>query len=162
MSAVLIALAIAALLVGFLGCIVPVLPGPPISFVAVLLVWGAQGWDAETFGAATVVVLAAATIIVTILDFVVPIWGAKKYGASSAGIWMSVLGMLLGIFFFPPFGMVLGAFFGALAGEYMAGKGDGDAWRAAWGVFVGTMLGVFLKLVVSGVITFYTVRELFA
>jgi len=162
LSAVLIALGIVALLIGFVGCILPVLPGPPIGFLAILLVWAAQDWQAETFGYVTVLVLAGATILVTILDLMAPVIGAKKYGASKSGIWMSILGMLVGMIFFPPLGMLLGAFFGALAGEYMAGKADGEALKAAWGVFVGTMIGIFLKLAVCGVITFYFVRELFA
>jgi uncharacterized protein YqgC (DUF456 family) len=150
------------LLVGFVGCVAPVLPGPPISFLGILLLYGAGGWRAESFGGTTLVVLGAAAALVTVLDFLTPVWGAKKYGASRAGVWGSVAGMIVGALFFPPFGLIIGAFVGAVAGELMAGKEGNEAARAAWGVFIGTMAGIVLKLVVSGVIAFYYVRELFS
>jgi uncharacterized protein YqgC (DUF456 family) len=150
------------LLVGFVGCVAPVLPGPPISFLGILLLYGAGGWEAETFGGTTLVVLGGAAALVTALDFLTPVWGAKKYGASRAGVWGSVAGMIVGALFFPPFGMILGAFVGAVAGELLAGKENREATRAAWGVFIGTMAGIVLKLVVSAVIAFYYVRELLA
>jgi uncharacterized protein YqgC (DUF456 family) len=90
----------------------------------------------------------------------VPAVGAKRYGASRAGVWCSVLGMIVGIFFFPPFGMILGAWVGALLGELAAGKRQSQALRASWGVFVGTMAGVFLKLAVTIGIGVYFVLEL--
>ncbi|MEN8151769.1 MAG: DUF456 domain-containing protein, partial [Planctomycetota bacterium] len=131
----------------------------PLSFVALLLLYGSQGFSAETFGTTTVFVLGAAAVVATVLDFVVPVWGAKKYGASRTGIWFSVFGMIAGAIFFPPFGMILGSFAGALAGELIEGKRGGEASRAAWGVFLGTMAGIVLKLAVSGAITWTWVRE---
>jgi len=144
------------------GCVLPVLPGPPISFVAILLIFGAQGWQAETFGVTTVLVLGGAAVLVTILDFVTPLWGAKKYGASRMGIVGSIAGMIAGAIFFPPFGLILGAFVGALAGELIEGKQGSEATRAAWGVFIGTVIGILLKLGVCVAITVYWVREILA
>ena len=73
---------------------------------------------------------------------------------------VSVLGMLVGMIWFPPFGLILGALAGALLGEFLVGKSEKEALRAAWGVFVGTMLGIGLKLIVSLAITIYFVVEL--
>ena len=146
---VLIVLGLLLLLTGLVGCILPVLPGPPISYAGMILLWWARDWQAESFGWPAMIVLGLLTVIVTVLDFVVPAWGAKRYGASRSGVWLSLLGMLVGMVFFPPFGMLVGAFAGALAGELMAGRREGEAARAAWGVFIGTMVGVWLKLVVS-------------
>ena len=112
-----------------------------------------------------VVVLGVATILVTIVDTLAPVLGAKRYGASSAGIWGSVIGMVVGILgFLPvgPLGMLAGAFLGAWVGELVAGKEGGAALRAAWGVIVGTVMGVVLKLVVSAAITVYFVLTLTA
>jgi len=150
------------LIAGFVGCVLPVLPGPLLSFAAILLLFGAQGWQAETFGVTTVLVLAGATVLVTVLDFITPIWGAKKYGASRMGIVGSIAGMIAGTIFFPPFGTILGAFAGALLGELIEGKKGPEATRAAWGVFIGTVAGIILKLAVCAAITFYWVRELLA
>jgi uncharacterized protein YqgC (DUF456 family) len=137
-----------------------VIPGPPISFIGILLLWAARDWHAETFGLVAIVVMGAAAILVSIIDNVAPAMGAKKYGASRTGFWMSVLGMLIGMIWFPPFGLILGALGGALAGEFLVGKSEKEALRAAWGVFVGTMLGIVLKFVVSIANTVYFVAEL--
>lgn len=146
--------------VGVVGCILPVLPGPPLSVVGLLLLWWARAWQADSFGVLEVVVLGVLAIGVTILDLVLPVWGAKRYGASKAGLWGSVLGMLAGMVFFPPFGMLAGAFVGALAGEFLVGKREREAAKAAWGVFVGTMAGVGLKLAVAIAIAVLYVIEL--
>ena len=147
---------------GFVGCVLPVIPGPPLSFLGLILLWWAEGWEAETFGVTTVLVLGWLTVAVTVFDFVAPAWGAKRFGASKAGIWGSVVGMIVGLVFFPPLGMFVGAFAGAIAGELAAGKETGEAARGAWGVFIGTMAGILLKLVVSGALAVYFVLELIA
>ena len=156
----LIVLGAIAQLVGLAGCVIPIIPGPPISFVGILLLWAARGWQADEFGLVGIVVMGAAAILVSIIDNVAPALGAKKYGASRTGFWMSVLGMLIGMIWFPPFGLILGALLGALAGEFLAGKPEKEALKAAWGVFVGTMFGIGLKLVVSVAILVYFVMEL--
>ena len=90
---------------------------------------------------------------VTALDYLVPAWGAKRAGASRGGTWGAFGGMLAGLIWFPPFG----TFLGAMVGEVLAGRPDSRAVKAAWGVFVGTMLGTVLKLAAAGVITYYFV-----
>lgn len=165
LTVLLVTLGILLIVAGLIGCIAPVIPGPPISFVGLLLAWGARGWDTEVLGWATVLVLGVAVVLVTILDTVAPVVGARRYGASSAGIWGSVIGMVVGILgFLPvgPLGMLAGAFLGAWVGELFAGKEGAAALRAAWGVFMGTVMGIVLKLVVSLAITFYFVRTLLA
>lgn len=159
MTLLLIAIGVALLLAGFVGCVLPVLPGPPLSFAGLFLLWWGVGFEAASFGTTTVVVLGVLSVVVTVLDFVVPAMGAKKYGASRAGVWGSVLGMIVGMIFFPPFGMLIGAFLGALAFEAMSGKESAAAMRAAWGVFVGTVVGIVMKLAVSAAITYVFVVE---
>jgi len=160
---VLLAVAGAVLVVlGLVGCVLPVLPGPPIGFLGIVLLWAGRGWEAESFGPVTVAVLGVSAAVVTVLDYVAPAVGAKRYGASKRGVWGSVIGMLVGMFFLPPFGMLIGAYAGALVGERTAGKRSEEAFRAAWGVFVGTVVGILLKLVVSVTIAVYFVIELFS
>jgi uncharacterized protein YqgC (DUF456 family) len=77
-------------------------------------------------------------------------------------VWGSVLGLLVGMIWFPPFGVIVGTFLGAWVGEVLKGRTNRESLRAAWGVFVGTMLGIVVKLAVSGVIAFYVFREVFA
>jgi uncharacterized protein YqgC (DUF456 family) len=105
--------------------------------------------------------MAALTVVVTVLDYLVPAAGARKFGASRTGFWGAVAGMLLGLLAFPPFGLFIGAFLGAIAGELWVGKQTHDALRAGWGVFVGLLVGMVLKLTASGIMTFFFVRALF-
>ncbi|MCX8161266.1 MAG: DUF456 domain-containing protein [Candidatus Saccharicenans sp.] len=147
-------------LLGLAGCILPVLAGPPLNFVGLLLLGQARGW--KIFSPSLWLVLVGLTLVTVILDYVLPITGARKYGSTKWGTWGAFLGMLLGVFFFPPLGLIFGAFIGAVIGELLAGKKDREAMRAGWGVFVGYFISMLLKLVASGVMTFFFVRALLA
>jgi hypothetical protein len=151
-----------AALAGLLGCVLPILPGPPLSWAGLFAVWAGRGFDARSFSDTTAWVLLGATVVVTALDLVAPTIGARRYGATKWGVWGSIAGMLVGAFLFPPFGMILGTFAGALAGELLGGQRTHPALKASWGTFVGTMLGIGLKLAVSGVILWYVVAEIVA
>jgi uncharacterized protein YqgC (DUF456 family) len=94
------------------------------------------------------------TIVVSVADHFVPFLGAKKYGASRWGIYGSIGGMVLGAFF-SPLGMLLGAFIGAVLAEWMVSRKKGHALRAGWGIFVGTILGIALKLGAAGIMAYY-------
>ena len=100
------------------------------------------------------------TIIVQALDYLLPAVGAKKFGASRYGFWGAIIGMLLGIIFVPPLGIIIGAFLGAILGEVIAGKEASKALKAGWGVFVGVMVGMVVKLILAGVMTFYFFKAL--
>ena len=156
---VLIILGLLFAMVGLAGCILPVIPGPPFSFLALIILSWAKDW--EPFSSTFLIIMAGLTILLTILDYVVPVRGAKKYGASKLGLWGSIIGMLIGLFFFPPLGMFIGAIVGAFAGELIAGKEVKKALRAGWGIFVGNMLVIILKLTFSGVILFFYAKEAF-
>jgi len=156
---VLVILGLLVALIGLAGCILPVVPGPPLSFLALILISIAKHWHA--FSPQFLYIMAGLTILVTVLDYVVPAAGARKYGASKLGVWGSIIGMFVGLLFFPPWGMIFGAFLGALVGELIVGKEGKQALRAGWGVFVGNMIGVGLKLALSFVMLFYYVKAMF-
>jgi uncharacterized protein YqgC (DUF456 family) len=100
-------------------------------------------------------------ILVLILDYIIPAGWAKKYGASKFGVFCSVIGMLIGLFVFPPFGLFFGGLIGAVAGELYVGKAGGDALRAGWGVFVGNIVSTGLKMGLCGVMLFFYIKEMF-
>lgn len=156
---VLVILGVICLIIGILGCIIPGIAGPPFSFLALILLSIAKRW--EPFSAQFLIVMAVITIVVTALDYIVPAAGAKKFGASKAGFWGAVLGLFGGLVLFPPFGMIIGAFLGAIVGELIVGKEGSQALKAGWGVFIGMIFGMLLKLIASGVMTFYFVKALF-
>jgi hypothetical protein len=157
---VLIILGFIFLLAGILGCILPVIPGPPLSYAGLILVAIARRWEPFTPG--LLIILGVATAVVTALDYVIPILTSRKKGASKAGVWGSVIGMIAGIVFFPPFGVIIGTLVGAVLGELIFSNRPDSAVKAGWGMFLGTMLGIALKLAVSGVIAFYFIRAVVA
>ncbi len=156
---VLIILAIICVIIGIVGCIIPGIAGPPFSFASLILLSIAKRW--EPFSAKFLITMAVLTVIVTGLDYLLPAAGAKKYGASKFGFWGAIMGMILGILFVPPLGMIIGAFIGATAGELLKGKQSFEALKAGWGVFMGVMLGVLLKLIATGIMTFYFIKAIF-
>jgi hypothetical protein len=103
--------------------------------------------------------MAGLTVLVIVMDYIIPLLGAKRYGASKWGVWGSVIGMVVGIFW-SPFGMLIGAFIGAFVAELLAGKKHWEALRAGWGVVMGTLFATVLKLGVSGMMIYYFVLAL--
>ncbi|MBD3413446.1 MAG: DUF456 family protein [Candidatus Aminicenantes bacterium] len=155
---VLIAIGFLFLIIGIIGCILPGLAGPPFSYMALILLSIAKKWEA--FSTEFLLVMAGITLVVTSLDYVMPAAGAKRFGSSKAGFWGAVLGMIIGLIYAPPLGMIIGAFLGAFVAELLAGKQGYDALRAGWGVFIGVMVSMVLKLTASGVMTFYFIKAL--
>jgi hypothetical protein len=143
---------------GMLGCLLPVVPGPAISFLSLIVLSYVRNW--EVFSPAFLVIIGILTVVLFVVDYIMPVRGAKKYGASRWGVTGSVAGMLIGILFFPPWGLFAGAFLGALSGELAARKGGRDALRTGWGVFVGIMVSTGIKLAFTGVILFFYLKEM--
>jgi len=148
----------ALVLVGFIGSILPIIPGPPISWAGLLLLkWTGYVNDHGAAYENTLWILLFFVVLVTILDYVVPIMGTKKFGGSKRGVWGATIGVVVGLFF-GPLGIIIGPFLGAYIGEITTGKKEKDALRAAWGSFMGFLLGVGLKLMVCGTILFFYIR----
>jgi uncharacterized protein YqgC (DUF456 family) len=143
---------------GMVGCILPIIPGPVLSFFSLLLLSWIKSW--QIFSQTFLIVMGILTALLLLLDYVAPALGAKKYGASKRGLWGSAIGMVIGIFFIPPWGMIVGAFIGALVGELAAGKSGRKALRAGWGILIGNVLVIGLKLAFTAIVLFYYVKEM--
>jgi uncharacterized protein YqgC (DUF456 family) len=163
----LIVLAFILILAGLIGCILPVLPGPPLSYIGLLL---AHFTRFANFDTTTLLLLALLAIVVQILDYIVPVWGTKKFGGTKYGTWGSIIGLIVGIFVLPilgltigPFGLIgilAGPFFGALIGETIGGQKSDKAMRAAMGSFIGFLTGTLMKLVSSIIITVFLIKNI--
>jgi len=161
MDIALAVLGTALVLIGFAGSILPVIPGPPISWAGLLLLkWTDFVNDHGAAYENALWILLFFVVLVTILDYVVPIMGTKRYGGSRRGVWGATIGVVAGLFF-GPLGIIIGPFLGAYIGEITTGKKEREALRAAWGSFVGFLLGVGMKLMVCGAILFFFIRYLF-
>lgn len=154
----LIVLGVILIFIGIIGCVIPGIAGPPFTFLALICLSIVKKW--EPFSAKLLIVLGTLTVLVQALDYLLPAVGAKKFGATKYGFWGAIIGMLLGVIFVPPLGIIIGAFLGAISGEIIAGKEASKALKAGWGVFVGMMVGMTLKLILAGVMTFYFIRAL--
>jgi uncharacterized protein YqgC (DUF456 family) len=144
---------------GIAGCIFPVIPGLILSYIALILLAFSRQW--EPFSISFLVIMGFAVCAVTTMDFLVPKWRKKKYGASKPGVLIAVAGMLIGLWLFPPWGIVIGALIGALIGEILVRKREKSAFRAGAGVFVGTIFGIMLKICLTGLIMHYFLDALY-
>ena len=150
------------MITGIIGCFLPVLPGPPLSFIGMLLIHFTRF---AHFDNTTLLVLGTITIIVQILDYIVPVWGTKKFGGTKYGTWGSIIGLIVGLFFLPPLGpfgiitILAGPFVGAYIGESIGGSDKNKALRAAFGTFIGFLAGTFMKFVTSIVITVFIIKN---
>lgn len=136
-------------LVGILGSFLPVLPGPPVSWIGLLLLHLTKAVPDNWWFLGITLVIA---LFVTVMDYVIPAAGTKKFGGSKAGMWGSIIGLLVAIFFpiLGPFGIIIWPFVGALVGELSNNASDQKrAWKAAFGSFLGFLTGTFLKFLVT-------------
>ena len=164
MMYVLIVVAILLALVGLVGAVVPGIAGTPFSFLALLTLSFVKGIDYST---KFLLIMGLIGAVVFAMDYVVPIWGTKKLGGTQAGVRGSTIGLFIGLLitFVFPIGfvaMLLGPFIGAYIGEKSAGTEDHKAWRAAFGSFVGFLLGTGIKTIYACVCIFYVVKDLIA
>lgn len=144
-----IALVIIGLLfccVGVIGSFLPILPGPPVSWIGLLLLhlttpvlddWWFLG------------ITAAIAIIVFALDYIIPAMGTKKFGGTKAGMIGTTIGLIVGIIAPIPFGIIIGPFVGAFLGELSSKADNKTALKAAFGSFLGFLTGTFMKFVVT-------------
>lgn len=160
METIVAVIAIILGIVGIVGSVVPGLPGPPVSWLGLLAlyIWGGGTNGAgEPLSTSLLLVWLAVTIVITILDYVVPAYFTKLTGGSKYGGWGAIAGLFIGLVF-PPVGMILGSLLGAFAAEFLfAEKGTADSVKSAFGAFLGFLFGTGLKLIASAVMLFYIV-----
>lgn len=149
MNTFLIIMAFLCLAIGIVGSIVPGLPGPPISWVG-LLVAGFTPWVANT--PMLLIVTAAVAVFITVMDYVIPSLTTKRFGGSKYGIWGCNIGLVISIFGLPfgptgLLGMIFWPFIGAFVGEYIKQQDFQPALKAGFGAFLGFLTGTLLKLV---------------
>jgi len=169
MEIALIIIAFIFLVVGLLGSVVPALPGPPLSFIGLLLLqWSGRGGFSPVF----LWVWAGITVIVVLADNFLPAWMTKKFGGSKMAVTGSVLGLIIGMIFFAPIGLLIGPFLGALAGELInnaiktkrnkeAGVSGTNPIKVALGAFLAFILGTGAKLIICSLMIYYAVRAVF-
>lgn len=146
MDIVLLLLGLFCMIVGLLGSFLPVLPGPGLSSLGLLFLFATQAIPANYWAIGISLLLA---LILTLLDYIIPAQGTKRYGGSTYGVWGTHVGLLIGLLSPIPLGFIIGPFIGALVGELLYNSQDHHrAIRAASGSFIGFLASSFLKFVV--------------
>ena len=136
------------MLLGIIGSMLPILPGPLTSWIGLLIFHLTDvvpmNW---TFLGITLVI----AILIWLLDYIIPALGTKKFGGSKAGMIGTTIGLLVAIFFpiLGVFGIIVWPFIGAYVGELLNKSNSDRALKAAFGSFLGFLTSTFIKFVVA-------------
>lgn len=158
MDVILILLGAVCLLLGILGCFLPVLPGPPIAYLGMILLH----FTAEVqYSAEQIIVWLGVVAAAQILDYFIPMLGSKYSGGSKWGNWGCAIGTIAGLFFLP-WGVIAGPFAGAVIGELLGDKEMRQAIKSGIGSLLGFLMGTVLKLALCFYFAYQFFTSLFA
>ncbi|MBI1996136.1 MAG: DUF456 family protein [Deltaproteobacteria bacterium] len=138
--------ALAFVIVGLAGLVLPAIPGAPLLFFGLLI----AAWT-ENFiyaGVRTLAILAVLALLTYGVDLWATLFGAKRFGASRRAIIGAVIGSIVGVFLGLP-GVIFGPFIGAVIGELLAQRSVQQAACAGIGATIGLVLGAALKLALA-------------
>ncbi len=162
MDIALLIIAIILAILGFVGSVTPGLPGPPISWLALLVL---NFHSSVEVGTVTLIVMAVIAAIITVLDYIIPSISTKKFGGSKAGVWGCNIGLIISFFGLPfgpqgLLGVIAWPFLGALIGELIMSKDLKVSARSATGAFIGFLCGTGFKLIYAAIIVFMMIYQL--
>ena len=144
MEILIIVFALLLMVCGVAGCILPLLPGAPLAYAGLLLL---HFTNLAHFTTSELLVWLIVVVVLQIVDYITPLLGSKYSGGTSFGNRGCIAGTLLGLFFMP-WGIIIGPFIGAIAGEMIGGNDLLRAIRSGIGILVGFLVGTLLKVVV--------------
>ena len=156
---VLAILAVVAGIVGIIGSVVPGIPGPPIGWLGMLLAYIAKGTNGsgDPMSAKLLIIWLVITVIVTILDYVIPAYFTRLTGGSKVAARGAIAGLFIGLFV-PPIGIIVGTLLGAfLADFFIEDKGAWASFKSSIGAFLGFLGGTGIKLIASGFMMYYII-----
>jgi len=139
----------------FIGCVVPVLPGPLLAYCALLTLVVSSNAPSGWMLGIGAVLLAIAIIV----DYVLPTVCAQKFKCSGWGVLGCLLGSFVGLFFLP-FGIIMGPFLGTVIGELIAGKAMGPALRGGAGALLGFVVCLVVKFAVVSLFAYWYISAL--
>jgi len=147
MDVLFISLGALFILLGIVGSFIPIIPGPLTGWLGLLILSFAPSINLEK---RFLLFYFCIALTIFILDNIIPILGAKKFGGGRGSTLGSAIGLIVGILFLGPFGILLGPFFGAFLGELVVNiDNKKGAFGAAIGALIGFFTGVFLKLIIG-------------
>ncbi len=146
------------IILGIAGSFLPVIPGPLTSWIGLFIMSFVPDISINTN---FLIISFSIALFIFLLDFFIPIVGAKKFGGGKGSTYGATVGLLVGILFLGPLGVLVGPFLGALIGELIMNKNNKKgALKAAFGSLIGFLSGVFLKFIVGLAFGFYFINFL--
>ena len=144
--------AVILIVLGLIGDVIPGIPGTPVTYLALLLL---HWTEKVSYTTDFLVITGVICVAITVLDYIVPVWGTKRFGGTKAGARGSTIGLIISVIVLPMLGIVLGPFgiFGLLGGPFLGAY-------SAFGSFVGFLAGTFMKIVYTLVIGFFVVKDI--
>ena len=146
MDIFLVVLGALCIIVGIAGSLLPVLPGPIISWVGLLLLYVTKAIPTNL---TLLIVTLVIVVVISVLDYVIPSMGTKRFGGTKAGIMGTSIGLVVGLFAPIPGGIIIGPFVGAFIGELLNKSNSKTALKAAFGSFIGFMASTFMKFLIT-------------
>ncbi|QYA24468.1 DUF456 domain-containing protein [Gramella sp. MT6] len=146
MEIILLIIAGVFMILGVLGSFLPVLPGVPLSWMGLLIFYLIPEIEMNYLFLG---ITLAVTVIIYVLDLVIPALGTKRFGGSRKGMIGATIGLVVGIFAPIPFAILIGPFVGAFIGEIINKSDSRTAGKAAFGSFVGLLASSFMEFIVT-------------
>lgn len=145
MDTLLLIIGFTFMVIGVFGSFMSILPGPSISWLGLVMIYFTNAVPTNYW---IIGVTFLITIVISVLDYIIPSKGIKKFGGSTYGIFGTNIGLIVGIFIPIPFGFIVGPFIGALVGELIYDYKDHQrALKVATGSFIGFLASSFMKFV---------------
>ncbi len=145
MDLLLLILGFICTILGVIGSFIPVIPGLSLCWIGLLLLYTTSAIPTNLWvlGLSFVLVL-----IITLLEYIIPAQGTKRFGGSKYGIWGTNIGLLIGLIAPIPFGFIIGPFIGAFVGELIYDSTNHQrALKAATGSFIGFLATTFMNFI---------------
>ncbi len=140
-------LSVAIMLVGLVGCIVPVLPGPPLVWLGALF----YGW--KTDWAQITPLFLGFLLILALVGATADLWmgflGAKKGGASLGAQFAALGGGLIGLLILSVPGLLIGSIGAIVAVEWFRLRDWNAVVRAGGGYLAGYLLAMVVEVVIA-------------
>lgn len=134
------------IIAGFVGVVLPFLPGVPLAWLGLFVYAWAHGFEVVTWP--WLVVFGILTAFTFVLDFIGPAMGASGKKSSKWAVLGAIIGTLGGLVVFGPLGILIGPLVGAFIGEYIVERNYKDALIKSYGAFMGFVTAMLIKLVI--------------
>lgn len=152
-------LTILLVIAGVLGTFLPVLPGTPLIVVGALITGVSTNFS--VIRVRDLIVLGLLSLLAEGVDYLFSLVGAKKFGASKAGLFGGMVGVFIGLLTMGPMGVLVGPFLGAAIAELLTGRRMDEAIRVGFGSIIGVLGGMLMTFLISLFMAGYVLMKIF-